>query len=240
LVEEYILSAGARYVDVRLTVDWREQLMLLKLRYPTLGGKATFEVPYGHVVRPADGHENPAQSWVDCGGLSVANDAKYGHDIRDGSIGVTALRSPVYAWHHPRQPDPDGIYDYLDQGRQEFRLRLIPHGGDWREAETVRRAAELNQPPFALLESFHSGSLSRVASFADGGDGSAIVTVVKGAEDDDALVLRAYESAGRPAAARITVLDRSFEAEFGAAEIKTFRVPRDAGAAVAETDLLEW
>ena len=240
LVEEYVLSAGAPYVDVRVTVDWREQLKLLKLRYPTRGGEATFEVPYGHVVRPADGHENPAQSWVDCGGLSVANDAKYGHDVKDGSIGVTVLRSPVYAWHDPRQLDPDGIYDYLDQGRQEFRLRLIPHGGDWREADTVRRAAELNQPPFALLESFHSGPLPPAASFAAGDDGSAIVTVLKRAEEDDALVVRAYESAGRATRARITVLDRSFNARFGPAEIKTFRVPREDETAVSETDLLEW
>jgi alpha-mannosidase len=240
LVEEYLLSLGARYVDVRVTVDWREQLKLLKLRYPTHGEEATFEVPYGHVVRPADGHENPAQGWVDCGRLSVANDAKYGHDVSGGSIGITVLRSPVYAWHDPRQLDPDGIYDYLDQGRQEFRLRLIPHAGDWREAETVRRATELNQLPFALLASFHSGTLPPVASFASNDEGSAIVTVLKRAEDDDALVVRAYESAGRATIARITVLDRSFDAQFGPAEIKTFRVPRDPGVTVSETDLLEW
>ena len=159
LVEEYVLSAGARYVDVRVTVDWHEQLMLLKLRYPTRGGEATFEIPYGHVVRPGNGDENPAQNWVDCGGLSVASNAKYGHDVRDGSIGITVLRSPVYAWHEPKELDPEGIYDHLDQGRQDFALRLIPHAGDWRAADTVRRAAELNQPPFAMLESFHDGRL---------------------------------------------------------------------------------
>ncbi len=240
LVEEYVVSAGARLVDVRVTVDWHDQLKLLKLRYPTRGREATFEVPYGHVVRPADGHENPALSWVDCGGLSVANDAKYGHDVKDGSIGVTVLRSPVYAWHDPSKLDPDGIYDYLDQGRQEFRLRLIPHRGDWRDAETVRRAAELNQPPFALLESSHSGSLPPAASFAEVGDGSAIVTVLKRAEDGEALVVRAYESAGRATVAHITVLDRTFDTELGPAEIKTLRIPRDPGTAVSETDLLEW
>jgi alpha-mannosidase len=238
LVEEYLVSAGLPYVDVRVTVDWHEQLKLLKLRYATRGGEATFEVPYGHVVRPTDGAENPAQAWVDCGGLSVANDAKYGHDVKDGSIGLTALRSPVYAWHHPRQLDAEGIYDYLDQGRQEFRLRLIPHAGDWRDAGTVRLAAELNQPVFALLESFHSGPLPRTTSFGECGDGSAIVPVLKGAEDEDALVARVHESTGRPAAARVTVLGRSFETQLGPAELKTFVVPRDG--AVRETDLLEW
>lgn len=239
LVEEYVVS-GSRHVDVRVTVDWREQLKLLKLRYPTRGGEATFEVPYGHVVRAADAAENPAQNWVDCGGLSVANDAKYGHDVDGGSIGVTALRSPVYAWHHPRELDEDGIYDYVDQGRQEFQLRLIPHSGDWREAETVRRAAELNQPVFAMLESFHAGPLPASASFGNDGGTSAIVSVLKRAEEGDALLVRAYESAGRQAETRIAVFDRSFAAALGAGEIRTFVVPRDSAAAVTETNLLEW
>ena len=156
------------------------------------------------------------------------------------SIGLTALRSPVYAWHHPRQLDPDGIYEYIDQGPQQFQLRLIPHAGDWREAETVRRAAELNQPVFALLESFHAGPLPPSASFGNDGGTAAIVSVLKRAEDGDALVVRAYESAGRDAATRITVLDRSFDARFGPAEIKTFLVPRDPEAGVTETNLLEW
>ena len=67
-----------------------------------------------------------------------------------------------------------------------------------------------------------------------------IVAVVKRSEDDDALVVRAYESAGRPEQVEIQVLDRSFEAAFGPAEIKTFRVPRNPDDPVAEIDLLEW
>ncbi len=62
LVEEYVVYADTRHLDVRVTVDWRERLRLLKLRYPTGGGAATYEIPYGHVERPDDGDENPAQS----------------------------------------------------------------------------------------------------------------------------------------------------------------------------------
>jgi len=242
LVEEYVQLAGASHVDVRVTVDWRERLQLLKLRWQTDGrGEATYEIPYGHVVRPDDGAENPAQSWVSCGGLAVATNAKVGHDVEGGSIGVTVLRSPVYAWHEPKELDPEGSSDFMDQGRHEFTVRLVPHEGDWREAGVVRLAAELNQPPWAMLESFHPGPLPRVASFAaDAGD-DVVVTVVKQSEDDpEAIVVRAYESAGRPAQTRIAVLDRTFEAVFGAHEIKTFLVSRDADSPVVETNLLEW
>jgi alpha-mannosidase len=132
----------------------------------------------------------------------------------------------------------------MDQGRQSFLVRLVPHAGDWRAAGVVRLAAELNQPPFALIEGFHTGPLPQRASFVDAGAGDVVVTVVKAAEDGDgSLVVRAYESAGRPAAgARIELplLNRAIDADFGAHEIKTFRVSRDPDEAVVETNLLEW
>ena len=130
----------------------------------------------------------------------------------------------------------------MDQGRQDFRIRLVPHAGDGRDSDVVRVAAELNQPPFALLESAHDGPRPQQAAYVDDGGGDAVVTVVKRAEDDDALVVRAYESAGRAARASISLpaVGRVFDAEFGASEIKTFRVPRDPSSPVVETSLLEW
>ncbi len=67
--------------------------------------------------------------------------------------------------------------------------------------------------------------------------------MLKAAEDADGdLVVRAYETAGRAARAAIELplVGRTIEAEFGPAEIKTFRVPRASDADVVETDLLEW
>ena len=234
LREDWMYSAGKPYVDVRVTVDWRERLKLLKLRYSTGSAfeNATFEIPYGHLDRPATGEEEPGQSWVDAGGLAVVNDAKYGYDAVDGEIGISAVRSPVWAWHDPQTLEADGDYEYMDQGRQRFTVRLVPHGGDWRDAGVVRLAAELNQPPFALIETFHDGPLPQVASYADDGGGAVVVTVVKEAEDGGDWVVRAFETSGRPAHARIEVFGRTIEADFGPHEIKTFVGSR-------ETDLLE-
>ncbi|MFJ9085403.1 alpha-mannosidase [Streptomyces sp. NPDC102384] len=255
MAEELVLSAGARSVEVRTVVDWHEQLKTLKLRFPTAltDVTATHEIPYGFIERTPDGTEEPTQAWVDVtgtlpggkrAGLTVVNDSKHGHDVTGAEIGMTALRSPVYAWHEPKILDEDGVYEYLDQGRQEFRYVLLPHGEDWRAADPARRAAELNQPSFALLETFHEGPLAQSQAHADDGAGSVLVTVVKGDEDasGDAIV-RAYESRGAAASARIALpmlgQHRLIEAEFGPHEIKTFRVPADPAAPVTETDLLE-
>jgi alpha-mannosidase len=249
LREDYVLGADAAHVDVRVALDWHEQLKLLKLRYPTSVAPetATYETPYGHLERPTSGHEEPGQSWVDVAGdgrgLTVINDAKYGYDVRGGDIGISAVRSPVWAWHDPRELEEGGDFEYMDQGRQNFLVRLVPHAGDWRAADVVRRAAELNQPSFALIETFHDGPLPQRSSFASDGGGDVVITVVKAAEDrDGSLVVRAYETAGRPAQATIELplVDREFRATFGANEIKTFLVPRDPNEPVTETNLLEW
>src|SRR5207247_6101479 len=170
LREDYVLAAGAAHVDVRVALDWHEGRKLLKLRYPTSvdAGTATYETPYGHLERPASGDEEPGQSWVDVSGdgrgLTVINDAKHGYDVRGGDIGISAVRSPVWAWHHPRELEEGGHFEYMDLGRQEFRVRLVPHAGDWRRAGVVRLAAELNQPAFALLETCHRGPLPQRVS----------------------------------------------------------------------------
>ncbi len=247
LREDFVLGASATHVDVRVALDWHEQLKLLKLRYPTNveAETATYEIPYGHLERAASGHEEPGQSWVDVSGdgrgLAVINDAKYGYDVRGGDIGISAVRSPVWAWHDPRELEQEREFEYMDQGRQNFVVRLVPHAGDWRAAGVVRRAAELNQPPFALIETFHDGPLPQRKSFADDGGGDVVVTVLKRAEDGDgALVVRAYETAGRAARARIELplVGRTIEAAFGAHEIKTFLVPHNEP--VREVNLLEW
>jgi alpha-mannosidase len=243
--EDYILGADARHIDVVVTLDWHEKLKLLKLRYPTSleNGHATYETPYGSILRGTHGHEDPGQTWVDVsgdgGGLTVINDAKSGYDVRGADIGISAVRSPVWAWHDPRELEPGGDFEYMDQGRQRFQVRLVPHAGDWRAAGVVRLAAELNQPPFAMFESFHDGALPVEASYVDDGGGSFVVTVVKGAEDGDGYVVRGFESAGSDGTASVALLGRTVELDIGANAITTVRVPRDPAEPVRETNLLE-
>jgi alpha-mannosidase len=252
LREDFVLAADARHLEVRVTVDWHERLTMLKLCFPTALADvtATHSIPYGHLERTTDGHETVSHTWVDVSGeaagrpagLSVLNDAKYGVDVTGGDIGITALRSPPYAWHTPEPLPEDGEYEVMDQGVQRFTYRLLPHAGDWRAAGTARAAAELDQRPVALLESAHDGPLPQHRSFAAVRDaGNVVLTVVKRAEDGDGHVVRGYETAGEPGTATLHLpfLGRTVVAEFGPHEIKTLFLPDDRALPVVETDLLE-
>jgi alpha-mannosidase len=265
--EEFVLGADDDALEVRVEIDWRERAHLLKLRFPVAldDPVATFEIPFGHLNRPVDGAEEPAQSWVDLSGavdgapagLAVVNDAKHGYDVspaepgydvspaepgRSHSIGVTAVRSPVYAWHDPRLLDPDGHYAYQDQGVQRFAYLLVPHGGDWRRAGLTRRAALLGSPVRAMPESFHDGDLPARRGHLDDGAGPVMVTAVKCHEDHPRdLVVRAVETEGRPATVTLDVpmAGVRITAGFGPSQIRTFRIPLDRPLDTVETDLIE-
>lgn len=258
LTEEFILRQGADEVEVRVTVDWREQAHLLKLRFPVAlsDPEATYEIPFGTLRRPVDGAEEPGQSWVDLSvdgaGLAVVNNAKHAYDVSPASaeaspsIGITAVRSPVYSWHDPRLLEPDGVYSFQDQGVQRFAYLLVPHAGDWRAAGLTRRAAVLGSAPRAMLESFHDGALPATGTFA-ADDGQVMITAVKGWEDGDPaapdLIVRAVETTGDAVTGARLVLplvDRVVETDFRPYQLRTFRVPRDPARPVVEVDLLEW
>jgi alpha-mannosidase len=254
LVQEFSLFNDLDGIAVRVSVDWHEQQKMLKLYFPVnvTEGTATYEIPYGHIRRPSNGEEEPGQNWIDLTGtnpetghkmgVSLLNDGKYSFDVNGSRMGLTVLRSPIYAHHHPAMPEPGKRYAYIDQGEQVFNYTILPHPGDWAEAGTVRRAAELNQPPVALVTTFHAGPLPPSASFAAVEEENVLISVVKQAEDGQGLIVRAYETAGRATLAHIHLpgWGRDFTAQFGACEIKTFRVPQQADEPVVETDLIEW
>jgi alpha-mannosidase len=255
LIQDFAMYADREQVDVSVVVDWQEQLKMLKLRFPVNVKfmKVTHEIPYGHTERFANGEEETTQSWVDVSGVSrdrevpygfsLLNDGKYSLDVNIRDIGLTVLRSPAYAHHIPAILEPDGYHSFIDQGIQRFHYTLLPHAGSWETAGTLRRAAELNQPPIPMFTTFHpDGTLPQCDSFLSVEPENVMVTVLKQAEDGNGLILRAYETNGASAHAciRLAALGRLIEADFGPAEIKTFLIPRDPEKEVLETNLLEW
>jgi alpha-mannosidase len=254
ITQDIALYAQLEHIEVTVTVDWREHFAMLKLSFPInlFFSNATFEIPYGVIERPANGNEVPGQSWVDLTGIgrndgrrlgmSLLNDGKYSYSVVEHEIDLTVLRSPIYAHHDPYVPTPDGVYSFVDQGRQQFTYWLVPHAAGWKEAETPKRAAELNQRPIAQAETAHPGPLpQRDAYIQVDGDG-VVVSALKRAEDGGGVILRCYETNGDGAAARIALgaWNRVIETDLGPTEIKTYFVPDDESQPVREVNLVEW
>jgi alpha-mannosidase len=198
-VRDIIVYAGVPRVDVKTMVEWNEKHILLKVAFPLSAhsDKAAFEIPFGSVERPTTRNtpaelaqfEVPAQRWADISdskhGFSLLNDCKYGYDAKGNVLRLSLLRSPEW-------PDP-----HADEGHHEFTYSLYPHGESWKDALTIRRGYELNYKLLSLPFGQHQGSLAPEYSFLQVQPDNVIVTALKRAEDENSLVLRFYEWAGK-------------------------------------------
>jgi alpha-mannosidase len=239
---------------VHVTVDWHEQNKALKLCFPIniSDAVATYEIPYGTIIRPLDGTEEPGQSWVDLSGInsdtkapygfSILNDGKYSFSIEGSEMRLTVLRSPIYAHHKPYKPDPKSTYTFIDQGSQQFSYTLLPHSGTWKDSNTVQHAAELNQPAFSLKDTHHPwGKLPHRNTFLSAAPANIVISAVKLAEDNDDLILRCIETQNMLTKAKITMynLSEPITVDFTPGEIKTLRIPANRSSPITEVNLLE-
>ncbi len=206
-VQDITVYPHVRRVDVRMTADWHEKHILLKVAFPVAvqADTAAYEIPFGSIARPTTRRtpeeraqfEVPALRWADLSdashGLSLLNDCKYGYDGKGNVLRLSLLRSPEW-------PDP-----HADEGKHEFTYSLLPHAGGWREAGTVRAGYELNSPLRAIAAQNHDGSLPSVHSFVGLEPANLLLTAMKQAEDGGDLILRFYEFTGKKTDARVTL-----------------------------------
>lgn len=196
-------------IDFATSVEWHERKRLLKASFPVdvFCRMATYEIQYGSIERPthrstshdAAQFEVPAHRWIDLSedgyGVSLLNDCKYGFDVRGNVMRISLLRAPS-------SPDPNA-----DQGHHEFTYSLYPHAGTWQEADTVRRAYELNVPLIAFATDSHPGDVPAAFSLASVDRPGVVIDCVKKAEDSDALIMRLYEAHGGRGPVRLTFAD---------------------------------
>jgi alpha-mannosidase len=206
-VQDITLYAGMDRVDVVNDIDWHETHILLKAAFPLAAssGEATFEIPYGSIERPTTRDnkveqakfEVPAMRWADLGngkhGFSLINESKYGYDAKGNMLRISLLRSPTW-------PDPNA-----DRGHHHFRYSLYPHGGDWKQAMTVRHGYDFNYELQSMQLEAHDGKLAPEQSFVTVSNPNVVLTAMKKAEDNDGLIFRFYEWAGTTGDVQIKV-----------------------------------
>jgi alpha-mannosidase len=186
-------------VDIRVRIDWREQRKLLRLAYPLAGSRFEYEIPAGWCERPDDGREVFGHRWVRAvrSGVAVvlANDAKYSYAAQDGTLFITAARSPVYAHHDPVVLEPDRMQRYLDQGEQLFTLR-IQAAPVLTRRQAMALADGLLKPPVVTPHVSRGGEAPHQGQWLAVETASAAVTALKRAEDGKGAILRAIELDG--------------------------------------------
>ncbi|MFC4386643.1 alpha-mannosidase [Gracilibacillus marinus] len=182
-------------IDFETHVDWQERQRLLKVAFPVdiRTTEATYDIQYGNVKRPTHWNtswdyarfETVGHKWADISeegyGVSLLNDSKYGYDIKESTMRLSLLKSPIY-------PDPEA-----DLGEQRFTYSLLPHTGDWREANVHPLAYNLNAP-LRVTKGICTNVKEPLLQF----DAPNIeIDAFKKAEDADAIIVRFHEFHGK-------------------------------------------
>ncbi len=201
--QKIILYRDIERIDFATKIDWQEKgsqkegIPMLRVFFHLnfSSPEASFEIPFGHIKRPALGEEVPALRWVDVSradyGVSLINDCKYGHQVQGNSISLTLLRSPY---------EPDALPDL---GVHHIGYAIYPHNGKWEKDKTIRKAAEFNQPLPAQWQKVQGGNLPSSFGLLNLEPSNLVVSGLKRTEDDKGIVLRFYEVEGKKSTATL-------------------------------------
>lgn len=201
--QKIIFYADSRRIEFVTHVDWKEHQTLLKVHFPVAvhTDEATFDVQFGNLTRKT--HQNTSwdvarfescgQKWMDLSeghyGVSLLNDCKYGHSVKDSNMALTLIKSGT-------EPNP-----VTDQEEHDFTYAIYPHAEGWRQAGTVAEAYKLNQP----LLTEHNTKAGANYSFAAVDASNVIMETVKKAEDGNGTIIRLYESENAYTKTKLTV-----------------------------------
>lgn len=201
--QKIIFYADSRRIDFVTDVDWKEHQTLLKVHFPVAvhTDEATFDIQFGNLTRKT--HQNTSwdvarfescgQKWMDLSeghyGVSLLNDCKYGHSVKDSNIALTLIKSGI-------EPNPTA-----DQEKHQFTYAIYPHMEGWRTAGTVEEAYKLNQPLLTALNTKKNQKYSLVSA----AHSNIVIETIKQAEDKNGIIIRMYESENAYTKTKLTV-----------------------------------
>ncbi|MEM7594692.1 MAG: glycoside hydrolase family 38 C-terminal domain-containing protein, partial [Cyanobacteria bacterium P01_A01_bin.83] len=217
--QDYILELDSPLLKITNHVNWQETQVMVKVSFPLnlSSDRLTHDIPCGTIDRSTKPQtaaeqakwEVPALNWADLTdpeqnyGVSLLNDCKHGYDAKPDELRLTLLRSPLW-------PDPQS-----DRGEHHFTYAIYPHQGNWQTANTVRRGYELTTPLTVVLVDYLSGtlcdrqqqqtnlnSLSPVKELLNLSAQNLVLMALKLSAEHE-IVLRCYESQGKPASLEI-------------------------------------
>ena len=203
--QRIIFYADQRRIEFQNHVDWKEHQTLLKVHFPVKvhTDAATFDIQFGNLTRKVHRNtswdvarfESCGQKWIDLSeghyGVSLLNDCKYGHSVKDSNMALTLIKSGI-------EPNPT-----TDQEEHDFTYALYPHAEGWRAAGTVAESYKLNQP--LKVEMNAQDKEEHRFCFAEVQAPNIVIETIKRAEDGNGTIIRMYESENALTRTKITV-----------------------------------
>jgi alpha-mannosidase len=198
------MYAGLRRIEIHTQILNNAKFVRYQVLFPTSikNGVSVHEIPFGAIERPA-AIEFPAQNWADYGngerGLALLNRGLPGNLVTDGTMMLSLMRSTRivaygFSGGYERGMSSDTGFE-LDK-ELAFHYALVPHAGDWRQAEIYREGLEFNHPLIVCKATPHAGTLAKRWGLLEVSHPNCVVSALKPGKAGT-TVLRVYEATGK-------------------------------------------
>ena len=245
--QRYLLPKHGTSFDVETGVYWNEKDQHLKLRIDTMLEKAGYigQVPFGRDTLASNGEEAVAHKWVALQdgdtAFSVLNTGTYGSNAKNGTIGLTLLRSAGFSAGDCAEKALREIrfHPRMEQGERIFRFRVNAGNADTLLHAIDSEALAYNERPY-VVPFCPSGRGEKPAPAIVLDNTGIMLSCMKLAEDRQGIILRLYECEGKVQSTGIRLMGGAVTEtlSFKPFEIRTFRL-NPATNVLAETTLLE-
>jgi alpha-mannosidase len=219
------------------------------------GGQVSYEVPMGVVevgTSEAPGTGGPAYGTLNYDEeMSKIRPREVQNflNVSDGALGVTLSTCVAVNDFEDPTSDPAGYPIlqpillasrrschgqgnwYLQEGDHHYSFSLTSHAPGWRNGYRAAIQANVGLFPVVRTEPVGKADLPAERSFVTLSAPNVLVSTIKKAEDDDSVIVRAYEIEGRDVRAELTFftpLARAAMANIIEDEIRTLSIEKDA------------
>lgn len=220
------------YFDVEYTVNWNEKHTVFKFDCDTDDDEVSVSTPYSHMTRTKSPKDRPMGEWLETESILFLTGSVFAYNFKNSNLGFTVLRSPIYAdFRIGELKEKD--YMITEQGITAGSMRVILKNKRYSPAEEAMR---FNNRPIVVCESNHDGSLAQTGCFASIKADNAVISVVKYAENNDGIIVRATDFSGKKQDADLALYGNEYNILLGANEIKTLKLN---GGVLTEVNMLE-
>ena len=183
-------------IEFETILDWQDKYMLLtsesNLKFNT--DHVTCDIQFGNIERSVTKNtswdrakfEMYAHKWVDMSengyGVSLINRSKYGHSFQEKKLQLTLLKSAMYP------------YEDADKGSHHIQYALMPHEGDWREADTISYGYAFNQHFPHLVGKSQNEHFVPDVGLVKSESENIVIETIKKAYRHDGTIIRVYEA----------------------------------------------
>jgi hypothetical protein len=230
ITQRVFLHRGLKRIDLENTVDWKQdKFMKIEQLFPYDDPQAQirYGIPFGSAAGsdilpnsgPRAGDEVPRDEWKTWrqiqdwifagtpeGGITVAADRQL-MILGDGVIRAGMMRG-TYSSLGVNRGGQSFLVQVPPVGTYVFRYSLSSGRGNWAAAKSYRLGMGFSAPliPVTSVDRLSSKSLPAAQSFCSFGADNLVVSAVKKAEHEEAVVLRIFEAEGSQARTPIEFL----------------------------------